>query len=158
MSSNSSEPRVELTLQARPEMFWGLAAIHLLALAALFAADLAALYRLLLAAMIAASLWRQLATHWRRRTPRAIRRIIWHGDGRWELADGRGTTIGVLTDYYLGSGLILLKFQHHPAVLLWNGAAAAPALRRLRVRLRHGRLAVPVRIARRHGQPSRVGL
>ncbi|HET7587230.1 MAG TPA: hypothetical protein VFL45_04000 [Gammaproteobacteria bacterium] len=158
MSLSVSEPRIELTLQPRREWLWFLVVVHAVAFFALFAAELGTIVRVLLTAAIVVSLSRQLATHWRRSTPRAIRSIVWHTDGRWEVTDGRGTMIGVLDDYYLGSHLVILKFRHHPAVLLRGSGAIAPAMRRLRVRLRHGRVGMPGLSPQRYGHPSRASL
>ncbi|HET6724451.1 MAG TPA: hypothetical protein VFH85_00405 [Gammaproteobacteria bacterium] len=139
MLSKDSEPRVELELTPRPMWLWFLLVVHAAAGAAAFLTAFDLLLKALLAAAIACSLARQLAIHWKQTAPRAIRAVVWHGDGRWQIADGRGTLAAELTGYYLGSHLVILNFRHHPAVLIWSGNTVAQAPRRLRMRLRHGR-------------------
>lgn len=157
MSSHDSEPRVELTLEPRPIWLWFVLAIHLLALAALFLADLGWIARLVAAVVIAISLPRQLAAHWTRHAPRAIQTVVWLGDGRWRLTDNRGTTAGRLVEHYLGNRLIVLKFKHHPAVLLWTAGEMSSGLRQLRVRLRHGRVGANRQAGHRNRALDSVG-
>ncbi|HET7308158.1 MAG TPA: hypothetical protein VFK24_10155 [Gammaproteobacteria bacterium] len=115
--------------------------IHALAAVAVCVLAAGIAVRVVLAAGIILSLSRQWTVHWKRTAPRAIRSLIWQSDGRWQLVDDRGTTVGILEDYYLGSHLVILKFRHHPAVLLWNGGTLSTPVRRLRTRLRHGEVA-----------------
>jgi hypothetical protein len=139
MSSKDYEPRVELEIVPRPLWLWFLLIVHAAAGVALALTAFNLFLKGLLVAAIAASLARQFAIYWKQTAPRAIRAIVWHGDGRWQITDGRGTLAGELTGYYLGSRLVILNFRHHPAVLICRGHVAAGAERRLRLRLRHGR-------------------
>ncbi|HET7569368.1 MAG TPA: hypothetical protein VFK96_02140 [Gammaproteobacteria bacterium] len=140
MSSHNFEPRVELEIRPQPLWLWCLLAIHVLAAMAISVLAIGIAVRVVLAVGIVLSLSRQWAVHGKRTAPRAIRSLVWQSDGRWRLIDGRGTTVGILEDYYLGSRLVILKFRHHPAVLLWNGGVLSTPLRRLRTRLRHGEI------------------
>lgn len=141
MSSNASEPRVELAL--RPQLLWLalLLVSHALALVATLVAGIIWPIQLLLCLLIAASLPFNAKRYWLLSTSHAIRRVEWSTDGRWTLRDNSGEVPGTLVDYYLGTRLVILKFRRHPAVLLWCGRKPAPMVRRLRVRMRHGRMA-----------------
>jgi hypothetical protein len=136
------EPRVDLCLASQAQWFWFPVAMHAAALAAVWLAGFGWAASLVLSAAVASSLAIQLATHWRRIMPRSIRAVTWYGDGRWEITDNRATLAGSLVSYYLGSRVIILKFRFHPAVLLWRAEKLSSAERRLRVRLRHGRISL----------------
>ncbi|HET8552041.1 MAG TPA: hypothetical protein VFM97_06155 [Gammaproteobacteria bacterium] len=142
MLSKNFEPRVELEIRPQPLWLWCLLAIHVLSAVAVCVLAVGVAVRVALSVGIMLSLTRQWTVHWKRTAPRAIRSLVWQSDGRWRLIDGRGTTFGILEDYYLGSHLVILKFRHHPAVLLWSGGTLSAPLRRLRTRLRHGEIGV----------------
>lgn len=139
MSSHASEPRVELELRPRRVWLWFIAAVHALALAAVATLALNGLWLTALVLVVAASAAWHLKVYWRLAAPASIRHLIWFGDGRWRVSDSRGAHDGALVDYHLSRRLLILKFKRHPAVLLWGRADAAD-VRRLRARLKHGRI------------------
>lgn len=140
MSSHASEPRVELELRPRRAWLWFIIVVHVLALAAAARLALSAQWLILLGCIIVASAVWCLAVYWRLAARTSIHRLVWFGDGRWRITDRRGDHDGVLSDYYLARGLLILKFKGHPAVLLWRSGDDADDVRRLRARLKHGRI------------------
>jgi hypothetical protein len=120
-------------------VFWFLVGVHLCSAVALAFADVGAVATAILLLGVAASFARNWIIHWRQSAPRAIRSLVWQADGRWWLIDNRGETVGRLAHYYLGAHLVILNFSGHPAVLILSAGEASTMIRRLRVRLRHGR-------------------
>lgn len=152
MSSSASEPRVDLELSSPSLRLVFVLGVHVVAWAVTAGVAIAPWLRALTALAIGASLLWNLAVQWRWGPSRALTKVTWFEDGRWLLDDARASHDGQLVDYFLGTHLIALKFHGHPAVLFWGAADHPDAIRRLRVRLRHGR----VRIASSGGLWARI--
>lgn len=144
-SSNSSAPTADVTveLRLRPSfrLLWAAMLLHSICLALLIVAEPPTLAMLALAAGIGAS-WL-----WVRRHPalgfgpRAINRLIAHGDGGWTLqsADREPFTAELLDDSIVRGPLLVLRFRavdgRGCTRALAGDEAQAEMLRRLRARL-----------------------
>lgn len=141
MSSNSFDATIELRLKpsarAHHLLFW----LHALPLMLLPLAMQPSLAMTAVAILIGGS-W-----IWLRRHPafgygpRALRRIVWHPDGRWSLWRGNGTELSaeIAGNSYLHPRLTILNFsvpgQRACTRVLLGDEAAENLLTRLRARL-----------------------
>ncbi|MFO1352114.1 MAG: hypothetical protein U1F68_16110 [Gammaproteobacteria bacterium] len=117
-----------------------MAAVHILALAALWLSELPVLIVMILAGLVVVSaMWNYLC-HGKSDNRWFIARVDWLGDQRWVLrgVDGREREARLL-GYYVHPSLVILRFevgwQRRCAVMLSADAVAPADLRRLRVHL-----------------------
>ena len=142
MSSFASKPPLRLEYRPSSHLILILLGVHGTALAMLPPLSLDTMMKWPVAAAI---IW-QLIVTWRRHVtlaaPRAVRRLVWEGDGKWVLCstNGENHEAKLLPLSYVHSWLVVLRFvtddKRYCTVILPPDALDPDSHRRLRARLR----------------------
>jgi hypothetical protein len=140
MSYNDSSATLDLTLAPSLRAVGVVVVLHVLAIVLMLLAHPQKVVMLILLALFIAS-WASLRRHAAfGYGPRALRRLIAHGDGSWTVETAATSEhASLLPGSFVNAALIVIRFQLASgkirARVLWGDELPADALRRLRARI-----------------------
>lgn len=140
MSYNDSSATLDLTLSPSLRAVGVLVVLHVLAVVLTFLAHPQKVVIVILLALFIAS-WASLRRHSAfGYGPRALRRLIAHGDGSWTVETATASEhASLLPGSFVNAGLIVIRFKlasgHTRSRVLWGDELPPDALRRLRGRI-----------------------